>query len=374
VAVADEVHDIACIRDANARGSTAMGNDRLVAGALLDNVPGAIYRSDWGRGYAIELITDHIERITGYPASSFLDGTRTLWDVIHPDDRGAVLREAGDAAGEERPFAIEYRVMRPDGAHRWVLDRGQIFHGPGGETWMDGVLFDITQRREEEARRLKQEAEAARAEELQASRARIVAAADAARRRIERDLHDGAQQELVAVALGLRLARNRLDDDDPAQAAPLLDAVIDQLAHALAELRELARGIHPATLTEHGLTPAIHALTARAPLPVAVVAMPSERLPPAVEAALYFTCAEALANVARYARAKEATVRISTTDREVAVEIADDGVGGADPGSGSGLRGLIDRVAALDGRLEIDSPPGAGTRLRAVVPLTRAGT
>jgi signal transduction histidine kinase len=105
-----------------------------------------------------------------------------------------------------------------------------------------------------------------------------------------------------------------------------------------------------------------------------VVAVPGERLPAPVEAALYFTCAEALANVARYSHANEARVRISATEREVAVEIADDGIGGADPGRGSGLRGLIDRVAALDGRLEIDSPPGAGTRLRAVVPLTRAGT
>jgi PAS domain S-box-containing protein len=350
-----------------------MGTDRLVAGALLDNVPGAIYRSDWGRGYALALITDHIERISGYPADSFLDGTRTLWDVIHPDDRGAILKEAVDAAGEGRQFAIEYRIVRADGGIRWVLDRGKLVHGPGGETWMDGVLFDITDRREQEAERLRQEAEAARADELRASGARIVAAADAERRRIERDLHDGAQQELVSVALGLRLVRNRIEDD-PQQAAALLDVAMEQLAHALAELRELARGIHPAVLTERGLSPAIHALTARAPLPVAVVDVPEERLPPAVEAALYFTTAEALANVARYACANGATVRISSTGREAAVEIADDGIGGADPRGGSGLRGLIDRVAALDGRLEIDSPPGAGTRLRAVVPLTRAGT
>ena len=122
--------------------------------------------------------------------------------------------------------------------------------------------------------------------------------------------------------------------------------------------------------------PAIQALTARAPLAVAVLDAPSERLPPAVEAALYFTTAEALTNVARYARATAATVRISATDGEAAVEIADDGVGGADPDCGSGLRGLIDRVGALDGRLEIDSPPGAGTRVRAIVPLsvTPAGT
>jgi PAS domain S-box-containing protein len=350
-----------------------MGTDRLVAGALLDNVPGAIYRSDWERGYAIMLITEHIERISGYPAESFLDGTRTLWDVIHRDDRSAILKEAVDAADEGRQFAIEYRIVRADGGIRWVIDRGKLVRGPEGETWMDGVLFDITERREQEAVRLRQEAASARADELRASRARIVAAGDAARRRIERDLHDGAQQELITVALGLRLARSKLDDD-VTQAAALLDAAIDQLGHALAELRELARGIHPAVLTEHGLTPAIHALTARAPLQVAVECVPEQRLPAAVEAALYFTTAEALTNVARYASANQATVRISADNGEAVVEIADDGIGGADPRRGSGLRGLIDRVAALDGRLEIDSPPGAGTRLRAVVPLTRAGT
>src|SRR5215218_5404493 len=213
-----------------------MGTDRLVAGALLDNVPGAIYRSDWGRGYALTLITDHIERICGYPAVSFLDGTRTLWDVIHLDDRAAVLAEAADAAAEGRQFAVEYRLTCADGQERWVLDRGKLVHGPDGEMWMDGVLFDITERRAEEAIRLRQEADAARADELRASGARIVAAADAARRRIERDLHDGAQQELVTVALGLRLARNHIDRD-PAQAAALLDGAIEQLAHALAELR-----------------------------------------------------------------------------------------------------------------------------------------
>src|SRR5689334_12801940 len=162
-----------------------MGTDRLVAGALLDNVPGAIYRSDWGRNYALVLITDHIERISGYPAESFLDGTRTLWDVIHLGDRAAILQEAVDAAAEGRQFAIEYRIVRADGGLSWVIDRGKLVHGPDGETWMDGVLFDITERREQEAVRLRQEAATARANELRASRARIVAAADAARRRIE---------------------------------------------------------------------------------------------------------------------------------------------------------------------------------------------
>ena len=200
---------------------------------------------------------------------------------------------------------------------------------------------------------------------------RVVAAADAARRRIERDLHDGAQQQLVAVALGLRVAQAKLASD-PAGAAPILAQAIDQLAHATAELRELARGIHPAVLTDHGLVPAVQALAARATLPVDVIEMPGDRLPAPVEAALYYTVAEALTNVSRYACATCVTVRITADNDEARVEVADDGIGGADggTGSGSGLRGLADRLGALDGRLEIESPPGAGTCLRAAVPLS----
>jgi PAS domain S-box-containing protein len=349
-------------------------HERLVAGALLANVPGAIYRSDWDHGYTLELITEEIERISGYPAEDFVrGGTRSIHTIIHPDDLDSVMCEARDAALEGRAFAIEYRIVRADGNHRWVLDRGQLVRGPAGETWMDGVIFDMTERREAEAALRRQETEAARMNELRASRARVVEAADAARRRIERDLHDGAQQELVAVALGLRLAQAKLAAD-PAGAAPILQRAIDQLAHATAELRELARGIHPAVLTEHGLAPAVRALIARAPLPVELLEVPAGRLPPAVEAALYFTVSEALTNVARYAGAGYATVRIAATAHEATVEVADDGVGGADGRTGSGLRGLSDRLGALDGRLEIDSPPGAGTRLRAVVPLRPAGT
>jgi PAS domain S-box-containing protein len=347
--------------------------ERLVAGALLANVPGAIYRSNWDRGYALELITEEIERISGYPAEEFLAGGRTINDVIHPDDRPSVMQEAFEAGREGRSFAVEYRILCADGAARWVLDRGQLVRGPQGQRWMDGVIFDITDRRAAEAALRRREADAARTEELRASRARIVAAADAARRQIERDLHDGAQQELVTVALGLRMARTKLPDE-PQRAARLLDGAIEQLARATAELRELARGIHPAVLTEHGLSPAIQALTARAPLPVDVLEVPEERLPPPVEAAVYFTVSEALTNVARYARASQATVLIRASDREAIVEVTDDGVGGARERAGSGLSGLVDRLGALDGRLEIHSPPGAGTRLRAVVPLRPAGT
>ena len=203
--------------------------------------------------------------------------------------------------------------------------------------------------------------------ELRASRARIVESADAARRRIERDLHDGAQQQLVAILLSLRMARRRIDDD-PHAAGEVLEAAIGDLASAIDELRELARGIHPAILSDRGLGPALDALAARMPVPVEIGSMPSQPLPESVEVAAYFVVAEALTNVARYAEATHARVDVTREDGLVTVAIADDGVGGADPSSGSGLRGLADRVAALDGRLEVESENGRGTTVRAVIP------
>jgi signal transduction histidine kinase len=207
----------------------------------------------------------------------------------------------------------------------------------------------------------------ARVEELRTSRARIVEAGYAARRRLERDLHDGAQQRLVALGLDLRLARTKLDSD-PATTAELLDASIAELSQATDELRELARGIHPAVLTDRGLGPALEALATRAPLPVEVASVPDERLPEAVETAAYFVVAEALTNVAKYANATHAAVSVERANGSLRVEVADDGVGGADPAAGTGLRGLADRVAALDGRLQVSSPSGSGTVVRAEVP------
>jgi PAS domain S-box-containing protein len=204
--------------------------------------------------------------------------------------------------------------------------------------------------------------------DLIASRARVVKAGDEQRRKLERNLHDGAQQRLVALSLQLGLAKRRLESGDDAAAGTMLDAARDELARALEELRELARGIHPAILTDRGLEAALEALAERAPLPVTLDAMPPERLPASVEAAAYFVVAEALTNVAKYAGATRAVVRIGRDDGYAVVEVADDGVGGADPTIGTGLRGLADRLAALDGRLEVHSPPGEGTIVRAKVP------
>ena len=205
-------------------------------------------------------------------------------------------------------------------------------------------------------------------EKLAASRARLVEVGDAERRRLERNLHDGAQQRLVALSLKLGMLNARLADAPPA-ARELLATARDDLALGLDELRELARGIHPVVLTERGLGPALDALLSRAPVRVDIEALPDERLSPQVEAAAYYIVSEAITNVAKYADASSATVAIRRRNGTATVTVADDGAGGADPSRGSGLRGLTARVEALNGRLTVDSPPGAGTRIEAEIPL-----
>jgi len=210
----------------------------------------------------------------------------------------------------------------------------------------------------------------ARVEELRLSRVRIVEATDHARRRIERDLHDGAQQQLVSLSLDLRLLKAKLNGNEVAAAT--VDQLSEKLATALAELRELARGIHPVILTERGLVPAVAALAQRAPVPVVADISIHERLTPAIEAAAYFVVAEALTNVAKYAQAENVLVDLRRDEVNVVVVVEDDGVGGADLEHGTGLRGLVDRLSALDGTLELETPPGGGTRLRALIPCTPA--
>ena len=205
----------------------------------------------------------------------------------------------------------------------------------------------------------------ARLAELRASRERIVAAGDAERRRLERNLHDGAQQRLVAIALQLRLLQNRLGDDESAE--QMVITASDELALSLAELRELARGLHPAVL-EHGLTAALDSLASRSTVATTVSCDTAARLPEPVELAAYFVASEALANVSKYAQATHATVRVWRDGDLAKIQIADDGIGGADDANGSGLRGLGDRVEALDGRLRVTSPPGAGTVVTAELP------
>jgi signal transduction histidine kinase len=219
---------------------------------------------------------------------------------------------------------------------------------PGPATFT-GYLRDITDRKRAE-------------DELRASRARVVEVADAERRRIQRNLHDGAQQRLTAVLLSLGRLR-----ESPQEHAALLDGAIDELAEGLQELRELAGGLHPTVLSERGLVPALEALALRAPLPVELAAVPDRRLPEQVEAAAYYVVAEALANVHKHAGAHGVVVRATTDRRGLTVEVVDDGVGGADQ-EGGGLRGLADRVEALDGTLRVLSPPAKGTTIRAEIP------
>jgi signal transduction histidine kinase len=206
----------------------------------------------------------------------------------------------------------------------------------------------------------------AHVDDLRESRARIVEAGDAERRRLERNLHDGAQQRLVTMALYLRLAESKLESDSDG-AAPLVAQVREELTEALEELRELARGIHPAILSDRGLRPALEAVAARSPVPV-TLSTPEERLPAPVEAAIYYVVSEALTNVAKYAQASSVTVEVARTEGRAVLAVADDGIGGADLDAGSGLRGLADRVAALDGSLHVDSAPSGGTRIYADIP------
>ena len=233
----------------------------------------------------------------------------------------------------------------------------QTDDGPGAVV----VFRDISERLESEAARERAAAEQARAEELARSRARLASAAAAERRRIGRDLHDGAQQRLVGALMRIEEARR-------VTPSPALDAAAEEARRAVRELRDLAAGIHPAVLTDHGLAAALEDLAADAALPVELE-LDEARHPPDVEAAGYFLVAEALANVAKHAQATAVTVAVARRGDELVITVADDGRGGADPLRGSGLHGLADRVAALGGTLALDSPAGGGTTVRAALPL-----
>lgn len=206
----------------------------------------------------------------------------------------------------------------------------------------------------------------ARENDLRRSRARLIDATDDERRRIERNLHDGAQQQLVAIALKLKLLRPRIASD-PTKASALIDEAVGDLMQANDELRRLAIGVHPPALAEGGLCAALATLADGTPLAVDVASVPSRRLPPQVESTVYFLVAEALTNVVKHAQASDVTVDVADDDGAVTVEVRDNGVGGAAADAGTGLRGLADRVSALDGHLDVVSVVGGGTLVRAVL-------
>jgi PAS domain S-box-containing protein len=355
---------------AGLRAARLRANEALLR-SLVANIPGAVYRCACDGDWTMQWLSDEIEEISGYAASEFIDSAaRTFASVIHPDDREQVERSVMDAVAARRPFTLEYRIVRRDGEVRWVLERGQAQEAGDGRRWLDGAIFDVTARRAAEQALREHEIVEARLAEVQASRARILDAADRARREIERNLHDGAQQRLVSVALRMQLwlAANR---DLPDDARADLADVLGDLRTGLAELRDLAHGLHPAVLTDRGLEHALLALAGRSAVPVELATQIPERLPPAIESAAYFTVCEALTNVAKYAHASHAWVTVERSNAHLDVEIGDDGVGGVDTRAGSGLQGLRDRIAAIDGTLEVNSRPRNGTVLRARLPMPK---
>jgi signal transduction histidine kinase len=273
-----------------------------------------------------------------------------------------------DGVEARRPYSIEYRIAHRDGSVHWVLERGQAAEAGDGRRWLDGAIFDITARRAAEDALRQHEVMEAQLAEVRASRARILDAADRARREIERNLHDGAQQRFVSVALRLQLWLTQ-HRDLPPDARGGVAEMLDELRDGLADLRDLAHGLHPAILSDRGLNEAVLALTARTAVPVEVeIALNGDRPGPAVESAAYFTVCEALTNVDKYANATQAWVRVHRQGHTLRLEIGDDGVGGVDDRRGSGLQGLRDRVAAVGGTLEVASPLAAGTVVRACLP------
>jgi signal transduction histidine kinase len=324
-----------------------------------------VLRVRLARGSLAELA---LELGRGVPLGGLRDAlARTLRD---PTLQLAFAAPTGNGLvdGEGRPFDIEASGDRSatrlehDGSLVAVLVHDPaIDHEDRGLVEAVGSVARLALENERLSAQVR-----AQLEEVRASRQRIVEAGDAERRRVERDLHDGAQQRLVALAMRLEAARGH-----PEAGEALIDATAAELAVAIAEVRQLARGLHPAILSEAGLTAAVESLAERTPIPVEVHG-DERRYPDRVEATAYFVVAEALTNVARYASATHATVTIRGTGSELLVEVRDDGLGGADPNAGSGLRGLGDRVAAAGGTFAVESPPGEGTTVRAVIPVVEA--
>ncbi len=323
--------------------------------ATLDAALDAVITMD-GEGRVVAF-NAAAERIFGYSAEEATG--REMAELIVPPalrerHRNGLARYVQTGVSKILGQRIEITGMRADGSEfpvELTITRIPL----AGPPLFTGHLRDITER-------------LAMISDLRASRARLVAAADDARRRLERDLHDGAQQRLVATALDLRLAREELAAGESERAVELLTAVEAELMQATAELRELARGLHPGVLTRHGLPVAVSALAGRAPFPVAVHVKPGPRLPQPIEAAAYFVIAEALTNAARYAEAERAQIEVHLDGEDLVVAVSDDGRGGAKLSAGTGLAGLRDRVVALGGELQVRSPLGEGTLVQARLP------
>ena len=296
-----------------------------------------------------------LERAAGIPEPSWLGVP--FWTLfIAEEDIPRARADFERMHAGDPPGIVEYEHVAADG-QRLVVDwTSTIVHDADGRLRYLLCGLDVTARKSVE-------------EEIRRSRARIVSASDAERKRLERNLHDGAQQNLVSVSHAVHLAARTLRTE-PDQAEQHLERALVELNTAHEELRELARGLHPQILTVQGLAAAIRSLAGRAPIPVTVMTVDvEERWPPLVESAAYFVVSESLTNVLKYARATTATIRVAPRDELLVVEVTDNGCGGAEPAEGSGLGGLRDRVEALDGLFEVTSPVGEGTRIYAELPL-----
>ncbi|MGI9112847.1 MAG: histidine kinase [Gaiellaceae bacterium] len=313
--------------------------------ALLEALPDLLLRLG-ADGTYLELGGD-LSRLANPPE---LVVGASVRDLLPGDVAEQLMRGVAAALSSGELATVNYRLR----THMGELRDFELRIAPVAAGEVLAIVRDVTDLREA-------------IREVSESRARIVTAGDAERRRIERNLHDGAQQRLVAVSLHLHLIRKRLDGR-PEAVPELLDAAQTELALALDEIRELVRGLHPRVLTDHGLARAVRTLAERSLLPVELVSLPEERLGSSVEAAAYYLIVEALANAAKHAHARLITIRVELEAAHAFVEVADDGVGGADQ-SGSVLQGLADRVAALGGSFAVSSVPGAGTAVRAELPL-----
>jgi PAS domain S-box-containing protein len=327
--------------------------------------------------------SDELYRIHGLAPQSMPMTYGSFLELIHPDDRHILEEAVQRCYRDAEPYVTTHRVVLPDGRLRWHQGRGRVVMSDGRPVRMFGTGQDVTDRvlgeqalrhSLDEARRLAAENDTLRAElevqlqEVRASRARIVQAAYEARRRLERDLHDGAQQRLAMVEMTLRAALSRLGAGADPALTSTLDQAVEELSAGAAELRSLARGLHPPLLTEQGLVPALQALASRSQVPVTIRCDTIGRMDASVESAAYFVVSEALTNVMRHAHASHVTVTVERRNSILELEVRDDGSGGASIEAGSGLRGLADRVAALDGRLQLDSPSGSGTVVRVELP------
>ena len=296
-----------------------------------------------------------LARAAGIPEADWIG--RPFWELfIASEDVARAQADFERLRSGDPPGVVEYEHVAPSG-ERIVVDwTATVVHDAEDRVRYLLCGLDVTARKQVE-------------EEIRRSRARLVSASDAERKRLERNLHDGAQQHLVSVShavhLGLRMLR-----EQPERAEEHFQRALVELNAAHDELRELARGLHPQILTVQGLAAAVRSLARRAPIPVTVITVDdAQRWSPLVESAAYYVVSEALTNVLKYSQASTATIRVLTRDDRLTVEVADDGRGGAQPANGSGLGGLKDRVEALDGSFEVHSPPGVGTRVRAELPL-----